>query len=89
MISRRAVLYYQLISLFAVLFSGDVSAHGGVVEEDDLCVIKVNYLRAHFKVYQPSTLGHEQYCEDLPMATESVFVMELSLIHISEPTRPY
>lgn len=54
----------------------NTGAHGGVVEEDDICVIKVNYLRAHFKVYQPSSSGHEQFCEDLPVATESVFVME-------------
>lgn len=53
-----------------------VSAHGGVVEEDDLCVIKVNYLRAHFKIYQPQVSGHQQFCEDLPVASESVFVME-------------
>ncbi len=51
-------------------------AHGGVVEEDDLCIIKVNYLRAHFKIYQPRVTGHEQFCEDLPAASESVFVME-------------
>lgn len=51
-------------------------AHGGVVEEDDVCVIKVNYLRAHFKIYQPRVTGHEQFCEDLPAASESVFVME-------------
>lgn len=51
-------------------------AHGGVVEEEDLCVIKVNYLRGHFKIYQPLIDGHQQYCEDLPNATESVFVME-------------
>ena len=50
--------------------------HGGVVEEEDLCVIKVNYLRGHFKIYQPLTRGHREYCEDLPDATESVFVME-------------
>ena len=51
-------------------------AHGGVVEEEDLCIIKVNYLRGHFKIYQPLIDGHEEYCEDLPNATESVFVME-------------
>ena len=51
-------------------------AHGGVVEEEDLCIIKVNYLRGHFKIYQPLTSGHREYCEDLPDATESVFVME-------------
>jgi hypothetical protein len=51
-------------------------AHGGVVEEEDLCVIKVNYLRGHFKIYQPLIDGHKEYCEDLPNATETVFVME-------------
>ncbi len=51
-------------------------AHGGVVEEDDACVIRISYLKAHFKVYQPLTDGHVQYCEDLPRATESVFVLE-------------
>lgn len=51
-------------------------AHGGVVEEEDLCIIKVNYLRGHFKIYQPLIDGHKEYCEDLPNATESVFVME-------------
>ncbi len=51
-------------------------AHGGVVQEEDLCIIKVNYLRAHFKIYQPRVSGHKQFCEDLPAATESVFVME-------------
>jgi hypothetical protein len=51
-------------------------SHGGVVEEEDLCVIKVNYLRGHFKIFQPLTDGHAEYCEDLPNATESIFVME-------------
>ena len=50
--------------------------HGGVVEEDDICIIKVNYLRGHFKIYQPLIDGHKEYCEDLPNATESVFIME-------------
>lgn len=51
-------------------------AHGGVVEEDDACVIRISYLKAHFKVYQPLVDGHTEFCEDLPNATESVFVME-------------
>lgn len=52
------------------------AAHGGVVEESDLCVITISYLKAHFKIYQPLIDGREEYCEDLPNATESVFVME-------------
>jgi hypothetical protein len=64
------------VALAASLACESVVAHGGVVEEDDLCVIKMNYLRAHFKVYQPRRTGHKQFCEDLPAASESVFVME-------------
>ncbi len=65
-----------MVTLLLAMLPPDVIAHGGVVEEDDVCVIKVNYLRAHFKIYQPRVSGHEQFCEDLPEATESVFVME-------------
>ena len=63
-------------SLACSVFCASSFAHGGVVEEDDVCVIKVNYLRAHFKIYQPRISGHDQFCEDLPEASESVFVME-------------
>jgi hypothetical protein len=70
----------KLLQLFGLLISlglaQQVAAHGGVVEESDLCVIKISYLKAHFKIYQPRTDGHEEYCEDLPNAGESVFVME-------------
>lgn len=52
------------------------AAHGGVVEESDQCVIAISYLKAHFKIYQPLTNGRVEYCEDLPNATESIFVME-------------
>ncbi len=65
-----------MVTLLLAMLPPDLDAHGGVVEEDDICLIKVNYLRAHFKVYQPRASGHEQFCEDLPEATESVFVME-------------
>ncbi len=51
-------------------------AHGGVAPDGDSCVITISYLKAHFKIYQPLTDGHDEYCEDLPNATESVFVME-------------
>lgn len=64
------------MALCAISLSRPALAHGGVVEEDDACVIRISYLKAHFKVYQPLIDGHEEYCEDLPNATESVFVME-------------
>ncbi len=73
-----------LLCFFVAVLPQNAAAHGGVVAEDDLCVIKINYLRAHFKIYQPAATGHEQYCEDLPIAAESVFVMEYQHDSLSE-----
>jgi hypothetical protein len=81
MIGRGMVFLFLLLALQSQAF-----AHGGVVEENDICVIKVNYLRAHFKIYQPRVSGHEQFCEDLPAAAESVFVMEF--MHDALQTMP-
>lgn len=53
-----------------------VLAHGGVVGEDDLCIINIGYLKAHFKIYVPQETGHDDYCEDIPVRGESVFIME-------------
>ena len=73
---RCVVLRFLLIFVAAMSLPAFALAHGGVVQDGDLCVIKVNYLRAHFKIYQPRVAGHKQFCEDLPVASESVFVME-------------
>jgi hypothetical protein len=61
--------------LIAILPAG-AAGHGGVVLEDDVCVIRMGYLKAHFKIYLPRERGHAEYCEDLPEAAEAVFVME-------------
>ncbi len=76
MIARPTIFLFAVFCAVWTIPQQAAFAHGGVVQEDDLCVIKVNYLRAHFKIYQPSVSGHEQFCEDLPAASESVFVME-------------
>ena len=72
------------MSLVAALFlhctlpalAPQANAHGSVTNEDDLCAIEIGYLRAHFKIYLPQQYGHDDFCEDLPAAGESVFVME-------------
>ncbi len=51
-------------------------AHGGVVLEDDLCVINIGYLQAHFKIYLPGERQRQEFCEDIPSTGESLFVME-------------
>jgi len=76
MIVHRIVCICLYFCLAILILQQSAFAHGGVVQEGDLCVIKLNYLSAHFKIYQPRVAGHKQYCEDLPAAAESVFVME-------------
>ncbi|MDJ0940663.1 MAG: FixH family protein [Woeseiaceae bacterium] len=71
-----AFLRTGLIVAIALLTLPRAYGHGGVVEEYDLCVINIGYLKAHFKIYVPQESGHEQYCEDIPVRGESIFVME-------------
>ncbi|MCH7743526.1 MAG: hypothetical protein IIB71_12780, partial [Proteobacteria bacterium] len=51
-------------------------ANGRVGTDGDLCMIQIGYLKAHFKIYLPRSHQREEFCEDLPEATESLFVME-------------
>lgn len=51
-------------------------AHGSVTPDADLCIIRIGFFKAHFKVYLPETRGHEDFCEDLPDIGRSIFVME-------------
>ena len=74
LLRRNALLWMLLLTLLHV--SPAVFAHGGVAFSDDQCVIRIDYLTAHFTVYQPQTRGSKEYCEDLPDVTETIFVME-------------
>jgi hypothetical protein len=58
------------------LVNQSVNAHGGVVLEEDRCIINIGFLTAHFTVYQPVSRANEEFCEDIPDVTNSVFVME-------------
>ena len=51
-------------------------AHGSVTPDADLCIIRIGYFKAHFKVYLPQTRAHQDYCEDLPDTGSAIFVME-------------
>lgn len=62
--------------LWLLLMSSQAHSHGGVAFEDDLCVINIDFMQAHFTVFQPDTRETEEFCEDIPDVTRSVFVME-------------
>ena len=61
-------------------------AHGGVSLSEDLCMLEIGFFRAHFKVYVPERRQHEEFCEDLPVAGNTLFVMEY--LHPSLDTVP-
>ncbi|HNP34602.1 MAG TPA: FixH family protein [Woeseiaceae bacterium] len=68
--------YSFIVALLLTAFPTSGFAHGGVVTEDDRCVINIGYLTAHFKIYVPAKTQHKDYCEDIPVSGESIFVME-------------
>jgi len=71
---RRLLL---LLLLLASTLSSQLSfAHGGVAFEEDLCVINIDFLQAHFTVFQPETRESDEFCEDIPDVSRAVFVME-------------
>ena len=73
---RRLLIVSVLAGLLAVAQAKSVHAHGSVALEDDLCVIDIDFLTAHFTIFQPESRGAEEYCEDVPGAARSVFIME-------------
>ena len=51
-------------------------AGGGLVLEDDVCIIRIDFYSAHFTAYQPNTSGNKQFCRDLPDTGETIFVLD-------------
>ena len=70
------ILLLQLTLGYLMICCPDATAHGGVGMEDDMCVIKIGFLKAHFTGYQPKTDGSQEFCEDIPEVGSSVFVID-------------
>jgi len=76
MFSRPAFLILAIPCLALSLLPQLAVAHGSVTPDEDLCIIRIGYYRAHFKIYLPRSEEHEEFCEDIPGFGETVFVME-------------
>ena len=59
-----------------VLWCIGASGHGGVVAEEDMCIIEIGVFRAHFTIYQPNTRASEEFCEEVPDISDAVFVLD-------------
>lgn len=71
---RRLLPALAAVACFGASEPG--AAHGSVTPDADLCIIRIGFFKAHFKVYLPESHGHEDFCEDLPGVGNSIFVME-------------
>ncbi|MGH8558917.1 MAG: hypothetical protein ACRESZ_15980 [Methylococcales bacterium] len=67
--------------LLLILLCTKAAAHGGVMIEEDQCIIQFGFYKAHFTVYQPLTSRDKEFCEDLPDPGPTLFV--LSYLHNS------
>ena len=65
-----------LYLLSLLIFPQAIFAHGGVFIEDDLCVIQIGFFKAHFTIFQPQTSANEEFCEDIPEVTDTLFLLE-------------
>jgi hypothetical protein len=73
----NVILCHAILSIaMAVIPAAGTLAGGGLVLEDDVCIIRIDFYSAHFTAYQPDTSGNTQYCRNLPDTGETIFVLD-------------
>lgn len=65
-----------LSALLTVFPTAGIHAGGGMVLEDDVCIIRIDFYSAHFTAYQLDTSGNEQFCQNLPNVGKTIFVLD-------------
>jgi hypothetical protein len=73
----NVILYRAILGMAMTLIPvAGTLAGGGLVIEDDVCIIRIDFYSAHFTAYQPDTSGNTQFCRDLPDTGETIFVLD-------------
>jgi hypothetical protein len=75
-VSLWRLLAVPLLCLGMMSQSAVVSSAGGVVGEAGSCMIEIGLYTAHFTVYQSTTSGDIEFCEDLPDTGPTLFVLD-------------
>jgi hypothetical protein len=70
------MLVSTAVTLLVLALSPVLYAGGGVALKDDKCIISIGFYTAHFTAYQTDGRGNEQFCEDLPDAGGTLFVLD-------------
>ncbi|HZW60542.1 MAG TPA: hypothetical protein VFE85_09615 [Woeseiaceae bacterium] len=51
-------------------------ASGGLVLQNDVCELTIGFYKTHFTAYQPNARGNQEFCEHLPAAGKTIFVLD-------------
>jgi hypothetical protein len=65
-----------IVLIILIAFAHQGQAAGAVVGEPGSCIIEIGIYTAHFTIYQPDSQGNSEFCEDLPSAGKTLFVMD-------------
>jgi hypothetical protein len=66
-----------IVFLASMLYSAVVAAHGRVEMEDDICMRQVGENMIHLSAYQPQNDIEGHYCTNIPLAGETLLVVDL------------
>jgi len=59
----------------AILYSGSISAHGGVEIIGNQCILTVGPFQMLFTGYQP-TISNEAFCDDIPSQGDTIIALD-------------
>lgn len=77
MVKRLTQAGIAAFVLVAMLYVGNVFAHGRVSLEEDPCVRKIGENMVHLSAYQPQYDESGHYCTDIPLAGDTYLVIDL------------
>ncbi|HEY9135230.1 MAG TPA: hypothetical protein VIM85_05505 [Pseudomonadales bacterium] len=74
---KRIFSTLLLLPLITIsLLASNAWSHGGVSVEDDMCLLRVGPYKAHFTGYQPEVRATQEFCEDIPVVGNAIFVLD-------------
>ena len=62
--------------ILLLALAAPIHAGGGLVLQNDTCILQIDFYSAHFTAYQPETSGNRQFCRELPATGDTLFVLD-------------
>ena len=75
--NRYGLLTAISLLMWLLIMSLGTSAQaggGGVVINEDACIIPIDFYTAHLTAYQPDSNDNEEFCQDIPGIGDTIFV---------------